>query len=139
MTEEFIQTHRYKFLTIGAIGTFMGTLDGSILNVVLPTIAQDLGCGIDTVAWVVLAYSLTLVSLLMVLGAWTERKGYPFAYKFGYTLFFLGSLTCALSGTVEMLTFGRVVQATGAAVFQAVGIGMVTTVLPMREHSGNHT
>ena len=46
---------------IGAIGTFMSTLDGSILNVALPTIADQLQCNINIVAWVILAYSLTVV------------------------------------------------------------------------------
>ena len=133
MSIEFIQANRYKFFTIGAIGTFMGTLDASILNVALPTIADDLNCTVNVVAWVVLAYSLTLVSLLMVFGAWTERKGYAFAYKFGYVLFIVGSLICALSGTIAMLVFGRVVQATGSAMFQAIGTGMVATVFPRRE------
>ena len=108
----------------------MGTLDGSILNVALPTIAADLDCRIDQVAWVVMAYSATLVALMMVFGAWVQRRGYPFAYKFGYIAFVAGSLICVLSSDINMLIAGRVVQAIGAAMFQAVGIGLVTEVFP---------
>ncbi len=133
MTKEFIQKNRYKFFTIGAIGTFMGTLDGSILNVALPTIAGELDCSIDTVAWVILAYSLTLVSLMMVFGAWTERKGYAFAYKFGYTLFITGSILCVFAQSIGTLVVARVIQAVGAAMFQAIGTSMVTTVFPPEE------
>lgn len=111
----------------------MGTLDGSILNVALPTIAADLNCRIDQVAWVVMAYSATLVALMMVFGAWVQRRGYPFAYKFGYAAFLAGSVICVLSSDINMLIAGRVVQAVGAAMFQAVGIGLVTEVFPPEE------
>lgn len=111
----------------------MGTLDGSILNVALPTIAADLNCRIDQVAWVVMAYAATLVALMMVFGAWAQRRGYPFAYKFGYAAFLAGSVICLLSQDINMLIGGRVVQAVGAAMFQAVGIGLVTEVFPPEE------
>ena len=133
MDSSLIQAHKYKFFTVGAIGTFMSTLDGSILNVALPTIADQLKCNINLVAWVILAYSLTVVSLMMIFGAWTERKGYAFAYKFGYLFFITGSILCALSNSIHFLIFGRVVQAIGSAMFQAVGPGMVSTVFPEKE------
>jgi MFS family permease len=66
-----IQKNRYKFFSVAAIGVFMATLDGSIVNVSLPTIAGEFGCTINQIAWVVLSYTLTLVSLLMMFGAWT--------------------------------------------------------------------
>jgi len=133
LTSPDIQAHRYRFFTIAAIGTFMGTLDGSILNVALPSIAADLDCRVDVVAWVVMAYAITLVALMMVFGAWAQRRGYPFAYKFGYTLFVTGSLICVLSRSIHGLIFGRVIQATGAAMFQAVGVGLVSEVFPPEE------
>jgi EmrB/QacA subfamily drug resistance transporter len=133
LTESVIQAHRYKFFAVGAIGTFMGTLDGSIVNVALPTIADELRCTVDVVAWVVLAYSLTLISLLLVFGAWTERKGYYFAYRFGYSFFLIGSLLCISSWSIYSLVLGRVVQAIGAAMFQAVSTGLVTEVFPSHQ------
>jgi len=133
MDISLIQTHKYRFFTVGAIGTFMSTLDGSILNVALPTIANQLQCNINVVAWVILAYSLTVVSLMMIFGAWTEKKGYAFAYKFGYSFFIIGSIICALSSSIHFLIFGRVIQAIGSAMFQAVGPGMVTAVFPENE------
>lgn len=133
MPGNVIEANRYKFFTVGAIGTFMATLDGSIVGVALPTITDKLHCGIDVVAWVVLAYSLTLISLMLLFGAWTESKGYAFAYKFAYILFLSGSILCALSWSIYVLIFGRVVQATGSAMFAAIGPGMVSTVFPPQE------
>jgi len=125
--------NKYKIFAVGAIGTFMATLDGSIVNVALPSIADDLQTSVDIVAWVVLAYSLTLISLMLIFGAWTQRRGYDFAYKFGFVFFILGSTICVFAPEIWSLVAGRIVQATGTAMFAAVGPGMVTTVFPPEE------
>jgi len=133
MADDFIQKNRYKLFSVGAIGTFMATLDGSILNVALPTISRDLDCPIDIVAWVVLAYSLTLIALMLAYGSWVGKKGYAFAYKYAYAMFMIGSLICALSQNIYLLIFGRVIQATGTAMFAGIGTGMVTNIFPSTE------
>ncbi|NOY88442.1 MAG: MFS transporter [FCB group bacterium] len=133
MIDTFVQTHKYKLFSVGAIATFMATLDGSILNVALPTIADYFHISVDVVAWVVLAYSLTLISLMLVFSAWTGKKGYFFAYRFSYVFFILGSLICAFSSSIYLLIFGRVVEAVGTAMFAAIGPGMVTYVFPENE------
>ncbi len=133
MQENVVQANKWKFFTVGAVGTFMATFDGSILNVALPTITADFQTTVGTVAWTVLSYSLTLISLMMIFGAWTEVKGYTFSYKFGYYFFLIGSLLCAVSNSVQMLIFARVVQAIGTAMFAAIGPGMVAQVFPPEE------
>jgi len=111
----------------------MATFDGSVVNVALPTIAKELGASVDLVAWVALSYSLTLVALIMLFGSLTESKGYAFAYKFGYIFFILGSLMCGLSTSIYTLIWSRILQATGTAMFAAVGLGMVTEIFPENE------
>ncbi len=133
MDPEIVKANRYKLFAVGAIGTLMATLDASILNVALPSISNDLHADIDTVAWVILSYSLTLISLMIAFGAWTERRGYSFAYKFGYGFFLVGSVVCALSQSIHLLILGRIIQATGTAMFAAIGPGMVTLVFPREE------
>lgn len=133
MRDDVVQSNKYKLFTVGAIGTFMATLDGSILNVALPTISRDLNCPVDVVVWVVLAYSLTLIALMLVFGNWVDKKGYAFGYKFGYAFFVTGSAVCALSGSIYLLVFGRVIQAVGSAMFASIGPGMVTYIFPAEE------
>jgi len=111
----------------------MATFDGSIVNVALPTIAEHFDASVDLAAWVSLSYSLTLVALIMVFGAWTESKGYAFAYKLGYSFFIVGSVMCSLSWSIYALILSRIVQATGTALFAAVGTGLVTEVFPENE------
>lgn len=133
MADSVVAANKYKFFTVGAVGTFMATFDGSILNVALPTISERLHAPVSVVAWVVLSYSLTLISLMLLFGAWTERKGYSFSYKFGYFFFIGGSILCAVSNTIYMLIFARVVQAIGTSMFSAIGPGMVAEVFPASE------
>ncbi|RME22861.1 MAG: MFS transporter, partial [Candidatus Zixiibacteriota bacterium] len=133
MTATPLPAHRYKLFTVAAIGTFMATLDGSIVNVALPTIADALHASVDLVAWVVLAYSLTLIALMLVFGSWVQHRGYYFGYRFGYTFFLLGSLACSLAPNIYALIAGRVLQATGTAMFAAIGPGMITTIFPAEE------
>ncbi len=133
MSEAHISKNKYLLFTVGAIGTFMATLDGSILNVALPTISSDFSVSIDKIAWVAISYSLTLISLLLVFGVWVDKKGYFFAYRFGYILFIIGSAMCALSSTFEFLVFSRIIQAIGTAMFAAIGPGMVTSIFGEKE------
>lgn len=124
---------KYIYFTVGAIGTFSATLEGSIINVALPTISNELNCSVSQIAWVALVYSLTLISLMLILGVWADKKGYYFAYRFGYVFFLLGTVLCTLSQTYYFLLFGRIIQATGTAMFAAIGPGLVTTVFPKKE------
>ena len=111
----------------------MATFDGSVVNVALPTIADYFGASVDLAAWVSLSYSLTLVALIMVFGAWTQSKGYAFGYKTGFGLFILGSLLCSVSWSIYALILSRVIQAAGTAMFAAIGIGLITEVFPENE------
>lgn len=133
MSNKTIQQNKYLLFTVGAIGTFMATLDGSILNVALPTISSEFSVSIDKIAWVVVSYSLTLISLMLIFGVWVDKKGYFFAYRFGYILFIIGSAMCALSSSYEFLVLSRVIQAIGTAMFAAIGPGMVTTIFGEKE------
>ena len=125
--------YKYRLFSVGAIGTFMATLDGSILNVALPTISNYFEVPMNIVAWVALSYNLTLISLMLIFGVWIGRKGYRFGYNFGFTFFIIGSILCVVSTNFWFLIFGRVVQAVGTAMFAAIGPGMITTVFPEEE------
>lgn len=111
----------------------MATFDGSVVNVALPTIADYFSASVDLAAWVSLSYSLTLVALIMVFGAWTESKGYAFGYKMGFVLFITGSILCSVSWSIYALILSRVLQASGTAMFASIGIGLLTEVFPENE------
>lgn len=116
-----------------AIGIFLSTIDGSIVNVALPTLARELKAPFAAVQWVVLAYLLVLVSLMMVAGRLADLYGKKPLYTLGFVVFTLGSVSCGLSSGVHWLVLSRVIQAIGASLLMALGAAIVTEVFPAQE------
>lgn len=125
----------YKYLVLAnvALGTFMATLDGSIVNIALPTIAKDFQVHLGVLQWVVTSYLLTISSLLLAFGRLADILGKNKVFAVGFLGFIIGSALSGLAGNVWQLVGFRVVQAVGAAMLMANGMGLVTSVFPARE------
>src|SRR5437763_10298949 len=108
----------------------MAVLDGAIANVGLPTIAADLGASPATSVWIVNAYQLTITILLLPLAALGDRIGYRCIYIPGLALFTIGSLGCALSGSLPLLIAARVFQGVGAACIMSMNAALVRATYP---------
>jgi len=130
---EDLSRYKYKALVITGLGTFMGTLDASIVNVSLPTISRDFGTTVGVVGWVVLSYALAVFPLLMIFGAMSEKKGFQFSYRYGYLIFLVGSVLCGLATGIYMLIISRVIQGIGAALLVSVGPALVSRSFPAEE------
>jgi EmrB/QacA subfamily drug resistance transporter len=89
-------------------------IDGSILNVALPAIRDGTGAGAAEVQWVVNIYTLPLAALILLGGSLGDHHGRRLWLVIGTALFGIGSLACALSGAIEPLLIGRVLQGIGA-------------------------
>ncbi|WP_229316890.1 MFS transporter [Larkinella sp. C7] len=115
-----------KWIILGTImfGTFMSTLDSSIVNIALPTIRRELGAG-DSVEWIVLCYLLTTTSTLLIMGKLSDWVGRRTLYITGFCVFVLGSLLCGLAWNLWSLVGFRVVQGLGASMIFAVGPAII--------------
>lgn len=121
-----------KWLTLSAtgMGIFLATVDGSIVNVALPTLVTSLDTTFSIIQWVVLAYLLTVSTLMMSIGRLGDMIGKKRLYAAGFIIFTTGSVLCGLSPTVYWLIGFRVVQALGAALIMALGMAIVTEAFP---------
>ncbi|MFC5412911.1 MFS transporter [Larkinella bovis] len=119
-------TSSRKWLILGTLmfGTFMSTLDSSIVNIALPTIRRELGAG-DSVEWIVICYLLTTTSTLLIMGKISDWVGRRQIYISGFCVFVLGSLLCGLAWNLWSLVGFRVVQGLGAAMIYAVGPAII--------------
>jgi DHA2 family multidrug resistance protein-like MFS transporter len=108
----------------------MAVLDGAIANVALPVIARELGASPAASVWVVNAYQLTITVLLLPLAALGDRIGYKCIYLPGLALFTLGSVGCALGGTLNLLVAARVFQGIGAACIMSMNAALVRATYP---------
>ena len=115
------------------MGIFLSTIDGSIVNVALPTLVSDLHAEFSTVEWVVLAYLLTLATLLLSIGRLGDMIGKKPIYVTGFAVFTVGSVLCGLAPTVYWLIGFRVLQAIGGAMILALGMAIVTESFPPNE------
>lgn len=113
-----------------SVGTFMSTLDGSIVNVALPTLGVELNARIDRLEWIVAGYLLTLSVTLLVAGKLGDLFGHRTVYAAGLLLFTAGSGLCGAAPSLELLVAARVLQALGASLTMAVGPAVVTAVFP---------
>ena len=113
-------------------GISMSVLDTTIANVALPTIATDLNALPSHAVWVVNAYNLSVVVLLLPLSALAERIGFKRMFTIGLALFALASLSGALSTSLWQLTMARVVQGVGAASLMCMFGGLVRNIYPLR-------
>jgi EmrB/QacA subfamily drug resistance transporter len=89
-------------------------IDGSILNVALPAIRAGTHAGAAEVQWVVNIYTLPLAALILLGGSLGDHHGRRRWLVIGTALFGVGSLLCALSGSIDPLLAGRFLQGIGA-------------------------
>jgi EmrB/QacA subfamily drug resistance transporter len=116
-----------------AIAFFMQTLDGTILNTTLPTMARDLGESPLRMQSVVIAYMLTVALFIPASGWLADRFGTRRAFLSAIVLFSLGSLLCALSPSLPWLTAARVLQGIGGALLLPVGRLTILRAFPRSE------
>jgi EmrB/QacA subfamily drug resistance transporter len=125
----------HKWWAFGAvsIGVFMTTLDISIVNISLPQIMGDLNTTLDAVQWVILAYLLTISSLLLTFGRLADLMGRKRVYIAGFVVFTVGNLLASLSQSVMELTLARALTGVGGAMIQANGAAITAAVFPPEE------
>ncbi len=127
--------YRYKWYVLAAVGMgiFLGTIDSSIVNITLPTMVDYFQTSFSTIQWVVLAYLLTISTLMLTVGRLGDMIGKKHVYVIGFAIFTIGSLLCGLSRTVQSLIAARVFQAVGATTEMALGMAIVTESFPPSE------
>ncbi len=126
-------SRKWYVLAASGMGVFLSTIDGSIVNIALPTLVREFGTDFATVQWVVLSYLLALTTLLLSVGRLGDMVGKKSIYLAGFIIFTVGSVLCGLSPTVIWLIGARVIQAIGAAGILALGIAIVTEAFPPAE------
>jgi len=109
-----------------AIGFVMAMLDVTVVNVALPSIAQQFHTPLSSLVWIVDGYTLTFAALLLLAGALADRFGAKRVYLAGLAIFTLASLLCGVSVSAGMLIAARLVQGFGAALFMPSSLSLLT-------------
>jgi DHA2 family methylenomycin A resistance protein-like MFS transporter len=117
-------------LTAALLGFFVITLDAVIVNVVLPSIRQDLGGGVTGLQWVVDSYTLMFAALLLSAGSLTDRIGARRAFGLGLALFVIASAACGFAPGLAGLIAARLVQGAAAAVMMPSSMTLLGEAFP---------
>src|SRR5688572_25265315 len=119
---------RWLALYVLCLGDLMIVLDGTIVNVALPSIRDDLGFSQTSLAWVVNGYLLTFGGFLLLGGRLGDLFGHRRLFLIGISIFTIASLACGIASSQEMLVAARAVQGVGGAVVAAVALSLLMTL-----------
>jgi EmrB/QacA subfamily drug resistance transporter len=130
-------SEKRKHLTLAAtiLGSSMAFIDGSVVNIALPTIQQALHADATATQWIVNAYLLMLGALVLVGGSAADLYGRRRIFLLGIAVFTAASIACGVSPNVTALIISRAVQGLGAALLTPASLAMLGATFDEHERS----
>jgi len=122
----------WVLLAIG-VGNLMGSIDSSVINIILPTVHRDFNCSVAIVEWVITIYLLVVCGLLLTVGRLGDMRGHKRIYILGFAIFTVSSALCGLAWGVVPLIVARGIQAVGAAILFACAPAILTANFPANQ------
>ncbi|MBT2502649.1 MFS transporter [Curtobacterium sp. ISL-83] len=120
-----LRDDRQIVLVVAILASFVVGLDGSVVNVGLPAIRQELGGGLVVQQWVVDAYMVTLGSLILVAGSLSDVFGRVRIITWGLVVFGLASIACAVAPSGAFLIVSRALQGVGGALVTPSSLALI--------------
>lgn len=124
------QPARSRAMLVIILGITMAVLDGSIVNLALPGIARELQSTASHAVWVVNAYQIATLVMLLPLASLGDRMGYRRVYMVGMAIFAASSVLAMASTSLSALIAARALQGLGAAGIMSVNAAMVRLIYP---------
>ncbi len=122
-----------------ALSSFMSALDGTIVNIAIPTISEIFSLSTADVSWVATIYLLVMAGAILICGKVADVVGFRKIFLAGFSIFTIGSFACGFLpeflGSYPSLLAGRVLQAVGGAMLMAIAPAIISTFVP-REQKG---
>lgn len=124
-----------RVLAVAVLGSGMAFLDGTIVNVALPSIGEDLDADLAGLQWVLDAYLVTLTALLLLGGALGDRYGRRRVFLLGVAGFTAASVLCGLAPTTETLVAARALQGVGGALLVPGSLALLSATVPAADRA----
>jgi DHA2 family multidrug resistance protein-like MFS transporter len=131
-TDGLVGRQHVQALVAILLSVAMATLDTAIANTALPTIATSLNVGEASVIWIVNAYQLAVIAVLLPFAASGEILGHGRVFAAGTVLFTVASLVCGLADSLTTLVAARILQGIGGAAIMSVNIALIRFVFPAK-------
>ena len=120
-----LASYRWIVVATVCVGAFMGQVDASLTQMLLPRLERDFHAPLSTVSWVAVAYILTMASFMPIFGRLADMIGRKLLYTGAFLLFVIGSGLCGFAPDLPTLIAFRIVQGIGAALMTANSIAIV--------------
>jgi EmrB/QacA subfamily drug resistance transporter len=128
VTRDQIHRRRWSILAVVSLAVFVTVLDGTIVNVALPTLATTLDASTSQLQWIVDAYLLVFTGLLLAAGGLGDRYGRKRALVVGLVVFGATSAFAGTAGDADVLILGRALMGVGAALIFPATLAILTNV-----------
>lgn len=115
-------------MLVSILASFVAFLDGSVVNVALPTLARELGGGLVLQQWVVDIYLITMGSLMLIAGSLSDVFGRKKILFVGLLGFAISSIACACAPTGSLLVAARAVQGVAGALLVPSSLALIISV-----------
>lgn len=126
--------NRWVVLALAASSSFITTLDSSIVNIGLPSVAQTFHVGISgAIEWVIIGYLVIIAAVLLTFGRLADMLGRRPIFLSGLSIFVLGSALCGMAPSLWLLILARLFQGLGGALIFSVNVAMITSAFYNRE------
>ncbi len=122
--------HRWVVVGLVCIGTFVGQLDATIVQLALPTLSRAFDAPLQQVSWVALSYLLAFASFLPIFGRLCEMVGRKTLYIAGYAIFISASALCGFAESFDQLLVFRFLQGIGGSLLGANSISILVRTVP---------
>ena len=127
--------YRTRVMIVYILAVFMTVMDGTMVNVALPTLAKEFGVESTEIEWVAVGYLLSLAAVIPVAGWLGDRFGSKRVFTIALAVFVAISLACGAAQTLEQLVILRVLQGIGGGLLTPVGSAMLFRAYPMADRA----
>ena len=127
--------YRYRVMVVYIVGLFMTIIDGTIVNVALPTLAREFEVSSTDIEWVSIAYLLALAAVIPAAGWLGDRFGTKRMFVVALAVFVIASGLCGAAPSLSVLVVFRILQGLGAGLITPIGSAMLFRAFPLEERS----
>ena len=125
-----LQNHKWLVLLTVIVGTFLGRLDQTIVNLALPKIILDFGITVSSAGWIATAYILANAIFVPIWGKLGDTIGRKKVYILGFLIFILGSVLAGLSWNLSSMIVFRIIQAIAGSADYPTAMAIITVTFP---------
>jgi EmrB/QacA subfamily drug resistance transporter len=125
-----IQSHQWLILITVIVGTFLGRLDQTIVNLALPKIIQDFGITVSSAGWIATAYILANAIFVPIWGKLGDTIGRKKVYIMGFVIFIAGSVLAGLAWNLSSMIVFRVIQAIAGSADYPTAMAIIAVTFP---------